>query len=130
MTRPPSVIWAVRLMQLGGAVSLGILLAVLASSGRNDAPAWAMLASTEVALWLVMAQKIARGRPLARLYGTALAALNVLFTIGLFAGEAGSAGAELAGALPLVTALSLFNAAVGSAVVGIIWTPAAEPFFD
>ncbi|NYI67202.1 hypothetical protein [Spelaeicoccus albus] len=116
--------WAVRLMKLGAVVSFGSLLAALEAAGET-APTWAMLAATEVALWLVMTRQIAGGRAMARFFGTVLAVLNVLFTIGMFAGEPQSAEPA-----PLVAALFLGNAVLGSAIVGMLWTPTAEPHFD
>lgn len=123
-SRPSAVTVAAELMLLGGAVSLGILLIVLHASGA-DAPGWAMLTSTEAAVWLVMARHTAGGHIFARFYATVLAAMNVLFTIGLFAGQQ-----ESTVVVPLVSALFVVNAALAAAIVGMLWTPMAEPFFD
>lgn len=111
-------------MLLGSATSLGILVVVLTSSG-TEAPAWAMLTSTESAVWLLMAGHTASGHLLARLYATVLAATNVLFTIGLFSGQEDSLGT-----VPTISGLFLFNAVIAATVVGLLWTPTAEPFFD
>lgn len=144
--QPASIRTAVRLMFVGGAVSLISLVISLATLGslkddirdelvKDDANVSqstidaaygvtigiaVVLGTIGVLLWLWMAWKNGQGRSWARVVATVLGALNVIFTLLSFA----SANAE-----PVVQVFSVINLVLAVVILVLLWRKDSTEFY-